>query len=267
MCLHHTKLYPKKELSVDTQKPKGETVQITEFNSPEFQVRSLTIDNEPWFVANDICRALGYANPRDAISKHVDADDKRVSQFATPSGQQNMTIINESGLYSLILRSNKPQAKKFKKWVTSEVLPSIRKSGSYQLPNTEPTSDKLELSKEQVAQMLNSLTKGFEVLAIEVGNLNKKLEQKTKPKPQESIQAKAIYAYKKSLKETEIAKNIEAIISNNPGINQTNLFKKLNKKRDDKTMRNILFKYTGIRWNYKQNGRENLYYIGSGECI
>ena len=107
--------------------------QIIQFNNKGFSVRSLLVEDEPWFVAKDVCKALGYVNTRDAVKKHIDKDDKRVSQFATPSGTQNMIIINESGLYSLILRSNKPQAKKFKKWVTSEVLPSIRKTGSYSL--------------------------------------------------------------------------------------------------------------------------------------
>ncbi len=234
-------------------------MQITEFNSPEFQLRAITINNEPWFVAKQVCDALGHTNARMALQR-LDNDEKGVRKVYTPGGEQEVNIINESGLYSLILRSNKPQAKAFKKWVTSEVLPSIRKSGSYILPDNKPTSDKLELSAEQVANMLSSLTKGFEILAIEVGNLNKKLERKTKTR--QSSQARAIHEYKSNLKEMEIAKDIEAIISNNPGINQTNLFKKLGKNRDDKTMRKILTKYTGIRWNYKQSGRECQYRIG-----
>lgn len=105
------------------------------FTSPEFgQIRTVTIDGEPWFVGKDVATALGYSNHRDALSKHVDSDDKGESRIATPSGTQQMTIINESGLYSLILSSKLPSAKKFKRWVTSEVLPSIRKTGSYEIP-------------------------------------------------------------------------------------------------------------------------------------
>lgn len=106
--------------------------EIQIFNNPEFgEVRTTTINGEPWFVGKDVAQVLGYNNTRDALYKHVDADDKGASQIATPSGNQEMTIINESGLYSLILSSKLPSAKKFKHWVTSEVLPSIRKTGSF----------------------------------------------------------------------------------------------------------------------------------------
>lgn len=102
------------------------------FNNEQFgQVRVITKDGEPWFVGKDVAEILGYANTRDALSKHVDLEDK--SDVAIHDGSQNrtMTIINESGLYSLILGSKLPSAKKFKKWVTSDVLPSIRKHGMY----------------------------------------------------------------------------------------------------------------------------------------
>ena len=234
-------------------------MQITEFNSPEFQLRAITINNEPWFLAKQVCDVLGLTNTTETL-RRVDSEDLSSVKLNSGGQMRNMKIINESGLYQVIFMSNKPQAKAFKKWVTSEVLPSIRKTGSYILPDNKPTSDKLELSAKQVASMLSSLTKGFEILAIEVGNLNKKLERKTKTR--QSSQARAIHEYKSNLKEMEIAKDIEAIISNNPGINQTNLFKKLGKNRDDKTMRKILTKYTGIRWNYKQSGRECQYRIG-----
>lgn len=102
------------------------------FSNEQFgQVRVITKDGEPWFVGKDVAEILGYANTRDALSKHVDLEDK--SDVAIHDGSQNrtMTIINESGLYSLILGSKLPSAKKFKKWVTSDVLPSIRKHGMY----------------------------------------------------------------------------------------------------------------------------------------
>ena len=112
------------------------------FKNNEFGAVRVLADErgEPWFVAKDVCDILGYVNPKDAIAKHVDEEDKKIlrSQNATLENIPNrgITIINESGLYSLILRSNKPQAKKFKKWVTSEVLPAIRKYGVYATPNT-----------------------------------------------------------------------------------------------------------------------------------
>lgn len=110
--------------------------EIKVFSNEEFgKVRVLNIDNEPWFVGRDVAEVLGYSNTRDAISKHVDEEDKGVAKCDTPSGAQQMTIINESGMYSLILSSKLPSAKKFKRWVTSKVLPAIRKTGSYNLPD------------------------------------------------------------------------------------------------------------------------------------
>ena len=106
------------------------------FENPEFgKVRTIVIDTEPWFVGKDVAEILGYSQPSVAISKKVDDDDKGISKMETPGGEQNTTIVNESGLYSLILSSKLPTAKKFKHWVTSEVLPSIRKTGSYNLPD------------------------------------------------------------------------------------------------------------------------------------
>lgn len=106
--------------------------EIQIFSNPDFgQMRTLTIDGEPWFVGKDVAQVLGYKETAKAIREHVDTDDKGVSKMDTPGGIQELTIINESGLYSLILSSKLPGAKKFKRWVTSEVLPSIRKTGSF----------------------------------------------------------------------------------------------------------------------------------------
>lgn len=102
------------------------------FYNPEFgNIRVLTIKNESYFVGKDVAFLLGYSNTRDALRKHVDDEDKGVAKCDTPSGTQEMTVINESGLYSLILSSKLPKAKQFKHWVTSEVLPTIRKHGGY----------------------------------------------------------------------------------------------------------------------------------------
>lgn len=111
------------------------------FNSPEFgAIRTIEKDGEPWFVGKDVAAALGYSNTKDALSRHIDAEDKYQGEgvaFPDPHGiLQYPTIINESGLYSLVLSSKLPTAKKFKRWVTSEVIPSIRKHGAYMTPET-----------------------------------------------------------------------------------------------------------------------------------
>lgn len=105
------------------------------FENPEFgHIRGLKIEGEPWFVGKDIAAALGYSDTAQAIRKHIDDEDKGAVESTTPGGKQNITVINESGLYSLMLKSKLPGAKKFKRWVTSEVLPSIRKTGAYSMP-------------------------------------------------------------------------------------------------------------------------------------
>ena len=102
------------------------------FNNTQFgQVRAVTIDGEPWFVGKDVAERLGYTNPQKAIRDHVDDEDKGVNEMFTPGGKQQVPIINESGLYSLVLSSKLPAAKAFKRWITSEVIPSIRKNGGY----------------------------------------------------------------------------------------------------------------------------------------
>ena len=124
------------------------------FNSEEFgEIRTVTIDNEPWFVGKDVATALGYSDTFGALKKHVDADDKQNCQndsFDTPRG---MTVINESGLYALIFGSKLDSAKSFKHWVTSEVLPTIRKTGSYQKPMT--VAEQIQL----LAQAMSNLKK------------------------------------------------------------------------------------------------------------
>ena len=105
-------------------------LQIFAFEGTD-EIRTLLINDEPYFVGKDVADALGYKNTRDALSKHVDEEDKGVANRDTLGGKQDLTIINESGLYSLILKSKLPSAKKFKRWVTSEVLPTIRKHGAY----------------------------------------------------------------------------------------------------------------------------------------
>lgn len=111
------------------------------FKNKEFgNVRVIEKDGEPWFVGKDVADALGYQNTRDALSTHVDSEDKNtVAIHDGNKGNPNQTIITESGLYSLVLSSKLPSAKQFKRWVTSEVLPAIRKTGSYTAPKAKTT--------------------------------------------------------------------------------------------------------------------------------
>ena len=138
------------------------------FNNEEFgQVRSVEVEGEPYFVAKDIAIALGYSNPRKAIIDHVDEEDKGVTKCDTLGGAQEITIINESGLYSLILSSKLPSAKEFKRWITSDVLPKIRKTGGYvnnddlfintYLPFADDTTKLLFKSTLQVINNQNKL--------------------------------------------------------------------------------------------------------------
>ncbi len=121
------------------------------FDFENNKMRTVMIDNEPYFVGKDVCNVLGYTNSRDAIKTHVFEDDKGVETIDTLGGKQNMTIINESGLYALIFGSRLESAKKFKRWVTSEVLPTLRRTGGYRLPQTPEEKIRLLLEANQSA--------------------------------------------------------------------------------------------------------------------
>ena len=131
------------------------------FKNNEFSIKSLVIDNEPWFVGNEVAMMLGYSNARNAVPKHVDEEDKLRTQIEYAGQKREVTLINESGLYSLILSSKLESAKRFKKWVTSEVLPAIRKTGGYQLPEISyPQSLRLladEIEKNKKLELENSI--------------------------------------------------------------------------------------------------------------
>lgn len=130
------------------------------FNNKEFgDVRTVTIDGEPWFVGKDVAEILGYADPNKAIAMHVDEDDKLNDKSASSLGQRGGWLINESGLYSLILSSKLPNAKRFKHWVTSEVLPSIRKTGQYQMPNLSKEMQAIVLLDTRTVQMEQRMDK------------------------------------------------------------------------------------------------------------
>lgn len=114
------------------------------FNNPEFgQIRTITDNDGIYFVGKDVAQALGYSNQRDALARHVDDEDKGVVKRDTPGGVQDVTTINESGLYSLVLSSKLPSAKRFKRWVTSEVLPALRRQGGYMLTGENETPEQI----------------------------------------------------------------------------------------------------------------------------
>ena len=124
------------------------------FNYGEIPVRTVMMDGEPWWVLADVCRVLNLTNSR-MTTKQLDEDEKGVSQIYTPGGNQGMTVINESGLYKVILRSDKPEAKAFSRWVTHEVLPTIRKTGSYGVTITE----KEPFTNEQRIRVMDILSR------------------------------------------------------------------------------------------------------------
>lgn len=184
------------------------------FENPEFgQIRTMNKDGEPWFVGKDVADALGYGKGKslnNAVSRHVDDDDKGVTEMMTPGGRQNFVIINESGLYSLILSSKLPTAKQFKRWVTSEVLPSIRKTGGY-IAGQENLSDS-EL-----------MAKALLVAQRTIEERNKQIET-MKPK---ALFADAVSGSDTSILVRDLAKLLK---QNGVDIGEKRLYKKL---RDD----------------------------------
>lgn len=146
-------------------------MEIQEFYFNGDAVRTLLRDNEPYFVGKDVAEILGYSNPRDALSKHVDSDDKGVAKCDTLGGTQKLTVINESGLYSLILGSKLPTAKKFKHWVTSEVLPTIRKHGAYM---TDAKAAAIVTDKGSLADLLQQAAEQLKRKDIQIEQMKPK---------------------------------------------------------------------------------------------
>ena len=145
--------------------------EITVFNNDEFgSIRTVTIENEPWFVGKDVAEVLGYQNGSRDINRHVDDEDKLCTKIEYAGQKREVTIINESGLYSLILSSKLPNAKKFKRWVTSEVLPSLRKTGSYSKPMSE-----LEILQHSINQLVEQERK-LKALEAQQGEQVKRLD-------------------------------------------------------------------------------------------
>mgnify|MGYP000285507107 CR=1 FL=1 len=140
------------------------------FENPEFgQVRTVEINGTPWLVGKDVAIALGYKNPQRAIRDHVDTEDQGVTKTVTPSGEQEMLIINESGLYSLILSSKMPKAKAFKRWVTSEVLPAIREHGAYESVKAKQHIEQLEATNTRLNAAIQNVSSAKAALAEVIG--------------------------------------------------------------------------------------------------
>lgn len=195
------------------------------FENAEFgQIRTAEVDGESWFVGKDVAEALGYAEPRSAVSKKVEEVDRGVAEMETPSGKQNMTIINESGLYALIFGSKLESAKRFKHWVTSEVLPAIRKHGAYAV-------DELLNNPEMAIKAFTALKEEREK--------NKRLQTDVDRMKPKEIFADAVSASKTSILIGDLAK----ILKQN-GINtgQNRLFETLRKD-------GYLIKQKGSNWN------------------
>lgn len=167
---------------------------LTTFSNPEFgQVRTVEINGTPWLVGKDVALALGYAKPQNAISRHVDAEDQKVAPIqGTPGGEQEMLIINESGLYSLILSSKMPKAKAFKHWVTSEVLPAIHKTGAYESFQAKQHIEQLEATNTRLNAAIQAVSNAKQQLA-EVIDLRGEFIKLRDDRKARFIQAKADY--------------------------------------------------------------------------
>ena len=199
------------------------------FNNAEFgTIRTITVNDEPWFVGKDITDILGYQNGTRDINRHVDDEDKGTTEMVTPGGKQNMTIINESGLYSLTLSSKLPSAKKFKRWVTSEVLPSIRKNGAYM---TEQTLEKALASPDFLIQLATQLKEEKEARI--------QAEQTVEEQKPKVLFADAVSASSSSILIGDLAK---LICQNGVDIGQKRLFQWLREN-------GYLIKRKGSDWN------------------
>lgn len=191
------------------------------FNSEEFgDVRTVTINGEPWFVGKDVTASLGYSNSRDVLAKHVCPEDKGVAECDTLGGKQKLGIINESGLYALIFGSKLESAQRFKHWVTSEVLPAIRRTGGYQMPALQ--------GKELLALAVLEAQKTIEAQNTEI--------ERMKPKV---IFADAVRASSSSILIGDLAKLLR---QNGVDIGQKRLFEYLRNH-------GYLIKRKGSDWN------------------
>lgn len=148
------------------------------FNYQEQQVRTVLKDNQPWFVAKDVCEILEIKNSRDAVSR-LDDDEKGVDSIDTLGGKQNMILVNEPGLYSLIIGSKKQEAKSFKRWIIHDVIPSIRQTGRYSTDNIVPLNDKQSLvALMKLSAITAEETEELKLVTTEHSNKLQELENK-----------------------------------------------------------------------------------------
>lgn len=176
---------------------------LTTFTNPEFgQVRIVEIDGTPWLVGKDVAVALGYKNPTKAIIAHVDDEDKQLEMLpqeaeaqngTLPSGSTKTALINESGLYSLILSSKMPKAKAFKRWVTSEVLPAIRKNGAYESFQAQQHIEQLEATNTRLNTAIQAVGTAKQQLADVISLRNDFIEHRDNYKAR-YMQAKTDYS-------------------------------------------------------------------------
>lgn len=178
------------------------------FNFEGNEVRTLKVNDEPYFVGKDVANILGYSRTADAIRSHVDPEDKGVGEIQTPGGRQKLQIINESGLYSLILSSKMPNAKRFKRWVTSEVLPAIREHGAYM---TDEKAFDVVNNKDGLASLLQQAADQLRAKDIQI--------EKMKPK---ALFADSVATSKSTVLIGELAKILRG---NGVDIGATRLFR------------------------------------------
>lgn len=195
------------------------------FNSEEFgDIRTVTIDKEPWFVGKDVATALGYAKPLNALSAHVEKDDSLKQGITDSLGREQETIfINESGLYALIFGSKLESAKRFKHWVTSEVLPAIRKTGAYQKPMT--TDQKIQLLAQgnvELTERIDKVDKDLQdfkadmpLLALECQRITRAKNQKVVP----LMGGKSAPAYKNKSLMHKVYSDVDAQLRREFGVN------------------------------------------------
>lgn len=152
------------------------------FNNPEFgEIRAVEIDGEPWFVGKDVAAGLGYKDTVNALKSHVDDEDKAGWQITTQFGEKEATIINESGVYSLIFSSKLESAKKFKRWVTAEVLPTIRKTGAYLAPQAQPPATMDGAAIQAFTAAIDTLTAAVQTLVQRMGAQGREMPQLPAP--------------------------------------------------------------------------------------
>ena len=202
------------------------SLQVFSYNNKE--VRTVEKNGDIWFVAKDVCDVLDIHNSNDTVRKMLDDDEKGIEKIYTPGGLQDMTIISESGLYSLVLRSNKPEAKNFSRWVRHEVLPAIKKNGVYMTPEAQY---EFITSPDFIIKLAQEIKKQREISA----QLQEKISQ-DKPKV---IFAEAVYASDNSILVGNLAKILK---QNGIDIGQNKLFTWLREN-------GYLMNCKGERWN------------------